>query len=187
MPILTVDNHIHDRMLHKPAKPVKNFQSSEVIILVQEMRRIASSPGAVGVAAPQLGVPLQIFALHTKKELPVLFFYNPKIIAMSEETYSTEEGCLSVPGKTCKLQRHSEVTLVWQDDLGKKFDPKGRKYQFNFSGFEAQAVQHEMNHLQATLVTDIAEEIYDNNQFQKAFDEAQKETEKEEEKLVNEE
>jgi len=172
MPILTNANHIHDKILHKPTKAVKNFQSTEILILKQEMLKIAAAPGAAGVAAPQLGKSLKIFALNTNKKFPVLLFFNPKIIAVSEETHEVEEGCLSVPGKVCKVTRHLEVTLVWQDEHGNKQDPSGRKYEFKFTGFEAQAVQHEMDHLHSTLIIDIAENIYDNANFEKAFFEA---------------
>lgn len=172
MPILTVTNPVHDKVLHKPCRVVKNFQLPEILLLKQEMTKIASAPGAAGVAAPQLGKSYKIFALNTNKKYPVLLFFNPKIIAVSEETHEVEEGCLSVPGKVCKLTRHLEVTLIWQDEYGKKADPTGRKYQYTFTGFEAQAVQHEMDHLHSTLIVDIADDIFDNTNFEKAFAEA---------------
>ena len=179
MPIITVESPFYDRLLHRPCKNVKNFDDPQILMLTQEMTRIASSPGAAGVAAPQLGKSFKIFALQTDKKYPVLLFFNPKIVSSSEETYEVQEGCLSVPGKVCKVIRHKEVTLVWQDFLGAKVDPTGRKYEFTFTGFAAQAVQHELDHLNSTLIVDIAEEIYDSEQIEKAYNEAMVQKQKE--------
>lgn len=172
MPILTVDNPMYERILHRPGKKVKAFQSPEIKILTQEMKKIASQPGAAGVAATQLGQPYRIFALHVNKEYEPVFFFNPKVISMSEETHEVIEGCLSVPNMQGRLERHLKIKISWQDELGRKVAPNGFKYEFEFEGFEAQAVQHEMDHLDGKLYIDVAEDIVTNSHLEKVFQEA---------------
>ena len=136
------------------------------------MRKIAAAPGAAGIAAPQLGCQIRAFALCINKEYPPIFFFNPILKGVSEEMSEVTEGCLSVPGKIAKLQRYNKVKLAWQDEHGKSHNKNGKKYEFEFSGFEAQAVQHELGHLSGELCVDIADELYDAEQFEKAFNEA---------------
>jgi len=172
MPIITVDNPLHERILHKPCKKVKDFNSTEIFILIQEMRKIASNPGAAGVAAPQLGKSLRGFALSTNKNYPPVFLFNPVLRGFSEEMHEVMEGCLSVPDKTMRLQRYKQIKISWQDEKGNTHNKNGMKYEFTFDGFEAQAIQHEMDHLDGVLCSDRADEVFDSSQFQKAFEEA---------------
>src|ERR1700680_951467 len=143
MPIITINNPLHEKLLRRPGKNVKNFQDPEIIILVQEMKNIVVHPGAAGVAATQLGYPYRIFALHIDKTKEPIFFYNPKILSLSEETHEVIEGCLSVPGKQGALERHLKIKIAWQDELGRKFSSNGSKYEYEFNGFVAQAIAHE--------------------------------------------
>ena len=172
MPILTLGNPVHEKILRKASKKVKDFKSPEILILVQEMRRIASEPGAAGIAAPQLGKNLRAFAISTNKKYPPVFVFNPVLKGFSEETNEVVEGCLSVPGKVAKLQRYKEIRIAWQDETGSFYNKNGSKYECTFEGFEAQAIQHEMNHIDGILCIDDADEIHDQEQYTKAFHEA---------------
>jgi peptide deformylase len=152
MKILTVDDLQHSNDLRKPAKKVKNTHTTDIVFLLQEMERISKEPGVAGVAATQLGKHVRIFALNIEKDKPVEFYFNPKILSMSPETQLKDEGCLSVPGKCGYVERHDWVILQYEDRQG-KLKTK------SFYGFAAQAVQHEVNHLDGILYIDICDSI----------------------------
>jgi len=172
MPIIIIDNPMHERLLRRPGKNVKNFQDPEIKILIQEMTKIVTQPGAAGLAATQLGYPYRIFAINIDKTKEPVFFYNPKILSLSEETHEVIEGCLSVPGKQGTLERHLTIKIAWQDELGRKFAPNGSKYEYEFDNFTAQAIQHETNHLDGKLYIDFAENILSTEHLEKVFQEA---------------
>jgi peptide deformylase len=184
MPVLTVENQAHDRKLHKVCKKVKDFGSTEFLIMVQEMKKIASQPGAAGVAASQLGYSLRAFAISTDKNYPPIVIINPVLKGVSEEVKEVIEGCLSAPGKVVKLQRFQKVKIAWQDEHGNSHNKVGQKFEFEFNGFEAQAIQHEMDHLDGVLCIDRADEVFEADQFQKAFEAAQSQSVVEEIELV---
>jgi len=169
--IITVENPHDDHLLHTPCKKVKkeDFQSIELLILKQEMKRIALDPGAAGVAAPQLGKSIRIFVLCTKLIPEPFFFFNPVLKGVSEEIKIVEEGCLSVPGKVVKLQRYEKIKISWQDEFGKTYAKDNKKYEFEFEGFESQAVQHELDHLNGVLCSDIAKAVYNASDFEESF------------------
>ena len=169
MPILTVKNLVNDRILHKPSKKVKDFNSTEILILIQEMRRIAIEPNVVGIAAPQLGKHYRVFALCTNLIPQPVFFFNPVLKGVSEEMKEVTEGCLSVPGKVMSLERYAKVTLAWQDERCRKYSKDNKPYEFDFEGFEGQAVQHEMNHIDGILCSDIAKATFNASDFEESF------------------
>jgi len=152
MNILTIDDAQHANDLRKAAKRVKNAHTANIIFLLQEMEKIAKKDGVAGIAATQLGESLRIFALNIDKQNPVDFYFNPKIISMSPETRFKDEGCLSVPGKCGYVERHDWVILQYENRQG-KLKTK------SFYGFEAQAVQHEVDHLNGILYIDICDNV----------------------------
>ncbi len=95
---------------------------------------------AVGLAAPQVGRSLRIFIAQGN------LYINPVMGAMSKETYTATEGCLSLEdGKTYEVVRHERITLSWIDINGEEHDGV-------FSGFEAEVIQHEYDHLEGILI-----------------------------------
>ena len=172
MPVLTLDNEKHAKILRKPCKKVKDFGSTEFLILIQEMIDVASHPGAAGVAAPQLGSNLRVIAISVDKKYPPIIMVNPVIRGLSEETKEVTEGCLSAPGKIAKLTRHLKINLSWQDTDGKTHSKKGNKYEMEFDGFFAQALQHECDHIDGIVCVDRADEVYNSADFEKSFKEA---------------
>jgi len=116
-------------------------------------------PEGVGLAAPQVGVNFSLFIIKAKKTEPTQVFINPKIIELkylSEEKISDKskkkkknlklEGCLSVPRIWSSIKRADSVLVEYQDLSG------NWKKEW-FSGFKAQIIQHEMDHLQGILFT----------------------------------
>ncbi|MGW3116719.1 peptide deformylase [Streptomyces sp. NPDC001107] len=120
------------------------------------------APG-VGLAAPQVGVPLRIAVIEdpapvpdevrlARSRLPQPFrvLVNPTYEPVGAARAAFFEGCLSVPGWQAVVARHAEVRLTGEDELGRPVDEV-------FSGWPARIVQHETDHLDGVLYLDRAE------------------------------
>lgn len=117
---------------------------------------------AVAIAAPQIGVSKRMFIIEDQSDdrdsLPCLVAINPKIIKTSKKTHVVGEGCLSIPDKYGEVKRHTNVTF-------RALDENGQPYERGAGGLLAQIIQHENNHLDGILFTDIAEKIYDKSEL----------------------
>lgn len=102
----------------------------------------ANAPNCVGLAAPQIGILKRAIAVLTNTGWKVLV--NPTIIARSKETYNTFEGCLSLEGER-EVKRHKWIKVTFQQ-------PNGKKCTLQLSGFVAEIVQHEVDHLNGILI-----------------------------------
>jgi len=100
--------------------------------------------GAAGLAAVQIGYPKRIFLLREDGENRV--FINPVVLSKSRETRKRPEACLSLPGMVVQTARPKSIELEYVDLHGKTQIE-------TFTGFWAQAVAHEMDHLNGTLLT----------------------------------
>ncbi len=143
-----------DPILKKKAAPVEGASpgvSAFVDDLVDTMR---NAPGGVGIAAPQVGVPWRIVAVDVSAHRRgsrepnhgLLVLMNPEILAMGGQQV-VREGCMSVPEFTANVRR-AEWVLV--DAL----DRDGVRTVIEAVGFEAVAIQHEMDHLDGLLFLD---------------------------------
>ncbi len=103
---------------------------------------IANKERCVGMAANMIGVHKRIMAVQLGRKYEVLI--NPRIISVSDEKYTAEEGCLSLDG----VRQAERYTVVTAEYLDMNFKPKKR----TFRGFEAQIVQHEMDHFDGILI-----------------------------------
>src|SRR5664279_3490429 len=103
-----------------------------------------AAPG-VGLAAPQVGVPLRVAVIEVDETVTVIV--NPEIIKMIGEV-ELDEGCLSVPGFWGRLNRAERVSVKAQDRTGKDLRIRDAE------GLFAQALQHEINHLDGQLYID---------------------------------
>ena len=101
----------------------------------------ANAEGCVGLAANMIGARKRIIAVSLG--FSTLIMYNPVIVSKSEP-YDTEEGCLSLPG-TRPVKRYGKITVEYRD---RSF----RKQRGEFSGFVAQIIQHETDHLNGILI-----------------------------------
>nr|WP_031031542.1 peptide deformylase [Streptomyces sp. NRRL WC-3725] len=121
-----------------------------------------AAPG-VGLAAPQVGVPLsiavvedrargprEVFEARGRTPLPFRVLVNPSYEPEGETRAAFFEGCLSVPGWQAVVARHARVRLRGQDEHGHTIDEV-------FTGWPARIVQHETDHLAGTLYLDVAE------------------------------
>ncbi len=141
-----------DPRLKQVSEPVERFDD-ELRAFIKDLEETRQAgPGAVGIAAPQVGRFQRIVIVdvsNMKRPVPnhgYLVLVNPEITAW--EGYAVgREGCLSVPDYTGNVIRAERIHL-------EAFDPQGEKLEFDMEGFEARAVQHEIDHLDGLLFLD---------------------------------
>jgi peptide deformylase len=137
-----------DPRLLRVAQPVPAFDTPELHALIADMFDTMEAAGGVGLAAPQIGVDLQlvIFGFERSERypeapaVPRTVLLNPVITPLDEEMAEGWEGCLSVPGLRGKVPRHLRIRYTG-------FDPRGRAIDREAEGFHARVVQHECDHL----------------------------------------
>ena len=131
--------------LHTRAAPVQRFDD-ELHALLRDMAETMYAAPGIGLAAPQIGVPLRVFIidLRVAKELGELIeVVNPTFTAC-DGIQIEEEGCLSLPGFNATVARPSRAIVRGQDRDGEPVTIEG-------TGLLARALQHEMDHLDGTL------------------------------------
>lgn len=139
------------RLLQK-AEPVILPLGQEVSELIVDMRDTMKAYNGAGLAAPQIGVNLQvvIFGIEHNprypdaEPVPQTVLINPQIEVIGEETDVAWEGCLSVPGMRGKVRRPTNIIYAGYDENGDFFERHAR-------GFHARVVQHEVDHLLGIL------------------------------------
>jgi len=99
----------------------------------------------VGLAAPQVGVPLRVIVLQMPGEEPVAII-NPEVVKRAGER-EVVEGCLSIPGYAGEIKRSVSVTV-------KGWDRQGKPTRIKATGLMAQALEHELDHLNGVLYID---------------------------------
>ena len=130
-------------ILTAPDPRLKRRCESSVIVTVQtlnEMLRLLNRHAGIGLAAPQVGIDGRFFVTSWGD-----IFLNPEIVEVSESMHESREGCLSIPGKQFLVQRHKWVRLRGD----------GRKWK----GIKSSVIQHEADHLNGILISDIGKEI----------------------------
>jgi peptide deformylase len=138
-----------DPRLRAVAVPVEAFDARLAGLADDLLETMYAAPGR-GLAAPQVGVLLRLFVMDVewKAGSPApQVMVNPRILEVSQERVVMEEGCLSIPGQPCRVERHAGLRLAWQG-------VDGAAREAWFSGIEARAVQHEIDHLDGVLCID---------------------------------
>ncbi len=141
-----------DPILLQQAKSVEHFDTPELHALVADMRDTMASLNGAGLAAPQIGVSLQvvIFGVGANprypdaESVPYTVLINPQLSAQGEETEEGWEGCLSVPGMRGLVPRYKTLRYQGKDLFGNPIDR-------TVNGFHARVVQHEVDHLFGVL------------------------------------
>ncbi len=137
-----------DPRLLRVAPPVTAFDTPELHALVADMFDTMAAANGAGLAAPQIGVDLQlvIFGFDRSERypdappVPRTVLINPVITPLSDEEEDGWEGCLSVPGLRGMVPRFLRIRYTG-------FDPQGRPVDREAEGFHARVVQHECDHL----------------------------------------
>lgn len=141
-----------DPRLLQPALPVTEFGTPELDELIADMFATMATAGGVGLAAPQIGVGLQlvIFGFEQSERypeappVPQTILLNPVITPLDDEMEDGWEGCLSVPGLRGVVPRYRRIRY-------QGFDARGAVIDCEAEGFHARVVQHECDHLLGIL------------------------------------
>jgi len=137
-----------DARLLRVAQPVRAFGTAELAALVDDMHETMVAANGAGLAAPQIGVDLQLVIFgfeHNQRypeapPLPLTVLLNPQITSLSEDEVDGWEGCLSVPGLRGLVPRWTRIRYTG-------LDLQGRAIEREAEGFHARVVQHECDHL----------------------------------------
>ena len=138
--------------------------SAAIQELIEEMRKTMRTAPGVGLAAPQVGMPLQLAVIEDRKEyhaklaaerlaerqrkpIPFHVLINPRIVALADETVEFFEGCLSVTGYAAVVPRARAVTVEFLDERAERRRVDG-------AGWYARILQHEIDHLNGVLYVD---------------------------------
>ncbi|XP_076892777.1 peptide deformylase 1A, chloroplastic-like [Bidens hawaiensis] len=155
-----------DPVLHEPAKevPVQEIGSDRIQKIIDDMVQVMRRRPGVGLAAPQIGIPLKIIVLEDTKEyishapeeenkeqdrrpFDLLVILNPKLKKKGNKSAFFFEGCLSVDGYRALVERSLEVEV---NGLGRD----GKPIKVDACGWQARILQHECDHLDGTLYVD---------------------------------
>jgi len=142
-----------DAVLRQKAKRVSQVDGS-IRRLVEDMIDTMRDAGGVGLAAPQVGVPLRVVVIAIPEEEEVIALINPEIVKRSGERKVTE-GCLSVPGYWAEVTRSLSVTAKGRDLQGRQVRIKAE------DDLLAQALEHELDHINGVLYIDHLESLDD--------------------------
>jgi peptide deformylase len=137
-----------DPRLLRVAKPVTAFGTPQLRTLVADLFETMAAANGAGLAAPQIGVDLQVVIFGFQHNVrypdapavPMTVLVNPVIEPAGSLLESDWEGCLSVPGLRGKVPRHARIRY-------RGFDVDGQPIEREAEGFHARVVQHECDHL----------------------------------------
>lgn len=138
-----------DPRLLQIAEPVNVFDTSELQTLINDMRETMAAVNGAGLAAPQIGVNLQLVIFGSDQTnprypdrplVPKTVLINPVITPLGADEEQDWEGCLSVPGLRGMVPRWAHIRYTGFDETGNAIDR-------TVSGFHARVVQHECDHL----------------------------------------
>jgi peptide deformylase len=141
-----------DPRLLAVAQRVEDFGTPELDVLLQNMHDTMEALDGAGLAAPQIGVGLQVVIFGVKRnprypdaeEVPYTVLVNPVVTPLTENMEQGWEGCLSVPGMRGVVPRFARIRYQGSDQYGNPIDR-------TVDGFHARVVQHECDHLQGIL------------------------------------
>jgi len=152
MPTQTILCYPHP-LLKKICHEVAGIDRDILALVENLLDTMRAGPGSVGVAAPQIGVSLRVCVVDVSASRNgkdnnhgQLTMINPEIVARSGAA-TMREGCMSVPDYTGDVERATEITVRFQG-------PGGIIREINANGFEAVAIQHEIDHLDGVLFLD---------------------------------
>ena len=130
-------------VLHRAADPVPDPTAPEIRRLVADMMETLADAGGIGLAAPQVHVPLRLF-LWKSGAGQAMALINPELAPVGEETETGWEGCLSIPGLRGLVRRAVRLRFGG-------FDIQGERFEGEAQGLAARVMQHEYDHLDGVL------------------------------------
>jgi peptide deformylase len=160
-----------ESVLRRKAKPITKFDKGLQTLIDDMIETMRDAPG-VGLAAPQVGVSERLAVIeyaeeeddedeaegageNPKPSKPKQLFViiNPEIVKTSEEKVNGIEGCLSIPGLVGEVERHEEIQV-------KALNRYGKPIKLKVDGWMARIFQHEIDHLNGVLFTDLSTRIW---------------------------
>ena len=141
-----------DPLLFESAQPITQFNTPELHALIADMQDTMQAMDGAGIAAPQIGVSLQVVIFGVGKnprypnaeQVPYTVLINPTLSFVDDEMEDGWEGCLSVPGMRGMVPRYMRLHYTGFDQFGAAIDRL-------VNGFHARVVQHECDHLIGVL------------------------------------
>lgn len=133
---------------------LEEIRSPEVQTLINDMIHTMKKAGGVGLAAPQVNQSLRLFVMKSGLSVPLTVVINPKVEYL--ETHGQQdsvEGCLSIPGKSVRVKRFKKLHMSYLNRHGEYISEEVK-------GFKAIISQHEYDHLNGVLITDIMEQLH---------------------------
>lgn len=149
---LKIVTGVDNKILRKKSEKVKKIDKKMKKLITDMLQTLEGKEG-LGLAAPQVGVNIQLLLArlnHGDPEEMIVAFINPEITYKSEEIEIMEEGCLSLPGEYDEIERAKEIRIKFQD-------LNGNEQVLDLSGINARILQHETDHLNGILFTDYLE------------------------------
>ncbi|MFD0959383.1 peptide deformylase [Paenibacillus chungangensis] len=141
-----------DPVLHEVAKEVTKFNAN-LQKLLKDMAETMYDANGVGLAAPQIGILKRVIVVDVGDESGLVEMVNPVILEREGEQIGPE-GCLSIPGINGDVRRAERIVVEGQDAAGERFTIEAK-------GYFARAFQHEIDHLNGILFTEIADSVYE--------------------------
>lgn len=136
-----------DDVLREECEPVGEIDE-EVRRLADDLLETMYEADGIGLAAPQVGVPLRMFAYDVREpDRPAGVLIDPEVVERSDETEKAPEGCLSIPGIQEVVERPARVVVEGRD-------PEGQEVRIEADGLLARCLQHEYDHLDGVLFLD---------------------------------
>lgn len=169
-------------VLRKKARDISNINDEMIQDLIDDMIATVMEVDGVGIAAPQVYVPLRIviIASHPNARYPHAPYVepfaviNPKIVSVSDEKEKNWEGCLSVPGIRGFVPRNKSITVEY-------FTRDGKKQNKTYEDFVARIFQHEIDHVDGAVFLDQLEsnkDIISEKEYQRILKKEQSENSK---------
>lgn len=156
MAVLEIVKHPNE-VLETPCERVINFDK-KLVKLLKDMHETMLIADGVGLAAPQVGVSLQVAVVDVDDDTGKIELINPSILEKrGEQVYP--EGCLSFPGLYGEVERADYIKVRAQNRRGKVF-------LLEAEGFLARAIQHEIDHLHGVLFTSKVTRYYEENELE---------------------
>jgi peptide deformylase len=143
-----------DSMLTTPAMLVDD--TIDVEDVVRSMLHVMNALGGIGIAAPQVGSPARIVAIHpscAKTRRPMILI-NPVVAWSSDDVDVQEEGCLSIPGKMCKVSRSTGIIVSARSLSGMHITVNARH-----DPFLTRVLLHELDHLDGIVMLDRSQTV----------------------------
>ena len=162
--------YLPDPVLRRKAKPVTKFDKELQTLIDDMIDTMREAPG-VGLAAPQVGISQQLAVIeyaeddeeeelaedvetpHEPKPKKLFVIINPEIIKVSDEKVMGIEGCLSIPNLHGEVERHHAIQV-------KALNRHGKPVKIKVDGWMARIFQHEIDHLNGVMFTDLATKVW---------------------------